>query len=535
MKKLSFLFLTALSVVVAGCTCKDSTPDTTEKSSHRLNLNIAEDPQTLDPRVVRNLRDLSLAMQLFEGLTRVDSSGHPIPAAAEKIETSADGLTYTFVLRPSKWTNEDAVTAFDFEYSWKKVLDPNFPTDYAHMLYPIQNAQEAKLGKCPLSEVGVRAQDERTLQVTLKNPTPYFLELTAFPTLFAVNKRVDEMDAKWALPRTSASTFVSNGPFTLADWKPSEIVVLKKSPTYWENGSVNLDEIVFSVIPDNMTESYLYEKGELDWLGQPLSSNISTELLHKLKAAGKLNSYSVAGTYWLKYNTKKAPFNDVRMRKAFAYAISRKQIKEHILQGNQQIASGVLPPSMTLKTEDLFIDDNTQLAKELFASYLADHPDTKITLSFGTSERNNKIMQFVADSWHNTFGIEIALEGIEGKVYRQKVKMGEFQVGSGEWIADFNDPISFLELFKYRNESGNGMNETGWSSNEFASIIDSALIEVDPLKRNALLLTAEKMLIDDMVVAPLYHYSFDYVKNEKVSDVVLSPLGPVDFKRAKKI
>lgn len=510
MKKMA---LVIVACILSSC-CK--TPQTKDVS-HRLNLNISEDPQTLDPRMVSSSRDLSLVMQLFEGLTRMDREGKPQMAVAERMELSSDGCTYTFYLRPSKWSNDEIVTAFDFEYSWKKVLDPNFPSDYAHILFPIYNAKEAKMGQVALSEVGIHALDEKTLQVRLSYPTPYFLELTAFPTFFPVNKN-----------NNAKETFVSNGPFCLNYWKPSEMIEFKKNPLYWEKEKVLLEELVFSVITDNTTEEYLYEKGELDWLGQPLSHNIVTDVLKQLKDGGKLNSYPVAGTYWLKFNTAVEPFNDVRLRKALSYAIDRNQIIDHILYGNQQVATRLLPPSMRRSEELFFQNGDTSQALELFKAYLADHSSPKIVLSYFASERNTKIMQFIADSWRKTFGVDVTLEGMESKVYMQKVKMGEFQVGSGDWIADFNDPISYLELFKRKNDCA-------WSHANYTALIDEALNEVKSEKRASLLEKAEKILIDEMVVAPLYFYSWDYVKNDSIEGVVLSPLGPVDFKNARKI
>lgn len=361
MKTLFLLFLT--SVLCTGC---NSDVEKTAKQN-TLNLSIIEDPHSLDPRIVRMIRDLSLVKQLFDGLTRIDRNGDPQPAVAEMIEISEDGLTYTFHLRDVKWSNGDPVLASDFVYAWSTVLSPDFPTDYAHMLYPIKNGKLIKEGKCALDSLGARACDDKTLVVQLENPTPYFLELLAFPTSFPVSARVATKDSKWALP--PGDRFVSNGPFSIATWMPDNTLVLKKSETYWEKEQVKLDGICLSVIPDNTTESYLYEKGELDWLGQPLSNNISSELLSELKKSGQLNSYSVAGTYWLKYNTGRLPFNDKTIRQAFAYAISREKIISHILRGSQKSAQGVLPPCMSLQSP-LFEDENIPLAQKLFKEYL---------------------------------------------------------------------------------------------------------------------------------------------------------------------
>lgn len=531
----SFLSLSLLALLCFGC---NKTEKTTLKPNS-LTLNVTEDPHSLDPRIVRTLKDLTVVKQLFDGLMRTDATGKPQGAIAESVEISEDGMTYTFHLRDAKWTNGDPVTAHDFVYAWSTVLSPDFPTDYAHMLFPIKNAKSVKEGKCALDTLGVKASDEKTLVVGLENPTPYFLELVSFPTSFPIHSKIASKDNSWALP--PGHNFVSNGPFSISEWSPDNKLELKKSTTYWEQEKVHLEGLSFIVVGDTNTESYLYEKGELDWLGQPLSGNISTELLAKLKKENKLNSYPVAGTFWLKYNTQRAPFNDKLARQAFAYAIHRDKIIEHILRGGQQSAQEILPPSMAVQKNPLFEDGNLPLAQKLFEEYLAQKGLTretfpKVTLTYNPSERNNKITQFVADEWHKAFGIEITLEGIELQSYRQKVKQGLFQVGNGDWIADFNDPVAFLDLFKYRKEDqgGNGMNDTGWHNDEFTALLDLCKAETDVTKRNEMLEHAEKILIDEMPVAPLYHYSFDYVKREGVQDVVLSPLGPADFKYAKK-
>lgn len=481
----------------------------TEKNS-TLSLNLAEDPHTLDPRQVRTLRDITLVKQLFDGLTRLSPTGKPENALAEKVDISADGLTYTFTLRNATWSDGSPVTAFDFQTSWLTVLDPQFPTDYAHMLFPIKNAREAKLGKCLLEDVGIKAENATTFVVHLEHPTPYFLELTSFPTLFAFKEALFD------------------GPFIVDNYRPDASLVLTKNPLYWQNDCVSLEKIAFTIISDNSTESLLYEKGELDWLGQPLSHNISSDHVAKLKKEGALHSFPVAGTFWLKFNTATTPFQDSRLRRALSYVIDRQAIVTHILQGNQEPSIGVLPSTMTLNS---FETPALSAAKELFDSYVAEKGMPALVLSYGSTERNSKIVQFVADTWHKAFGIEVKLEGLELKSYRQKVKKGEYMVGTGDWIADFNDPVSFLDLFKYKEGS---LTDTGWYNEAYSALLSQAELETNESKRSAFLAEAEKILFNEMVVAPLYHYSFDYVKNDSVTDVVLSPIGSADFKYAKK-
>lgn len=488
-------------------------------------LNMTEDPLSLDPRMVRTIKDLTIQKLLFEGLMRMDREGRPLPALAETVEISDDKLYYTFHLRDAKWTNGDPVLASDFIYAWHSLLDPKFPTDCAHMLFPIKNAKQIKEGKYTQDSLGAFAKDDQTLIVELENPTPYFLELLSLPITFPIHPKIASKDQ-----------FVSNGPFRLEKWTPETTFELKKNETYWEKEKVFLEGVVLSVVADNTTESLLYEKGELDWLGQPLSTNISTELLAQLRENNKLHSYPVAGTFWLKYNTLKAPFDNVKLRQALSYAISREKLITHILRGAQQVAREVLPPSIALN-DALFEDHNVDLSQKLLKEYLAEKNLTaetmpEITLSYNPSERNVKIVQFVADEWRKALGLTIKLEAVELQYYRQKVRVGQFEVGTGEWIADFNDPIAILELFKYKD---NGINDTGWHNDEYSLLLEKSKTTLCKKGRNTLLAAAEKILVDSMPVAPLYHYSFDYVKREGVEDVVLSPLGSADFKSARKL
>ncbi len=500
-------YLTILLALLALTSCGD------KKSSQALRLNLVDDPVSLDPRVVRSLKDLTVVKQLFDGLMRMDANGEPQGAIAERFEISDDLLKYTFHLRESQWTNGAHLTAHDFVYAWKSALDPEFCSDYSYMLYPIKNAKAAREGMCSTDEVGVTALNARTLVVELEAPTPYFLELTAFPTYFPVKQ---------------CEKFVCNGPFKVKKWTPQSEMLLVKNSRYWDANNVHLSGLSFTIIDDSNTESLLFEKNELDWLGQPTSHDIALALISRMKH----DSYPVAGTFWFKFNTEKTPFDQPKLRRAFSYAINRKEIIEHILQGNQALATGPLPPSMQLQEAPYFEDGNTRLAKKLFEEVLAENGWTrdtlpKIVLNYTPSTRITNIAQLVQDQWKKSFNIDVALEAVEIHCYRRNIREGLYQVGSGEWIADFNDPLAFLELF-----DENGISDTGWCNETFSKLLSESLTECDRVKRNEILQKAEKILVDEMPIAPIYHYAFDYVKKGYVKDVVLSPLGIADFKYA---
>ncbi|MCH9703449.1 MAG: peptide ABC transporter substrate-binding protein, partial [Chlamydiae bacterium] len=437
---LTFFRTLALSLLLAGCSSKATTP------KQILHLNIYEDADSLDPRQVRRVKDLTLVRHLFEGLTRLDENGTPTLALASAVEISDDGLTYTFFLRDAQWTNGERVTAEDFVYSWQSVLNPLFPTEYAHMLYAIKNGKRVHTKGYPSDQLGVKALDAHILQVKLERPTPYFLELVAFPTFFAVNHNCDQNFPNWTHP--PGKHFVCNGPFRLERWQPDQEISLKKNESYWDASSVFLSKLEFSIISDNNTESLLFSRGELDWLGQPLSHNICSELLGKLKEKGELDSYPIAGTFWFKCNVQKEPFNSCKLRQAFSKALNRETIINHILQGSQEPATSPLPPSLSLMGNlDQMEDQNGAL--QLFEEALGEMGWNRktlppIELTYYHSERNTKIVQYVQQVWQDLFDVPIHLKQMEYQLCRQKSQLGEYQIATGEWIADFLDPLSFL-------------------------------------------------------------------------------------------
>jgi len=505
-----------------------------------LRLNLNDDPLSLDPRYSRSLRDLTVVKQLFEGLTRLNEESKPELALAEHVEISEDGKTYTFKLRETFWSNGLPITTQDFIYTWHKILEVHSACDYANIFYPIKNAKLAKEGKCPLEEVGISAIDDTTLVVELEYPTPYFLELTAFPAYYPICKEVDLKNKHWAQATAASQGFVSSGPFTVEKWTNNQELSLVKNQTYWDLPSVSLDRIVFSIISDNNTEHCLFEKGELDWIGLPISINISTDLIEKMKQEGKLHSYHVAGTYMLKFNTERAPFNLPKLRKAFAYAISRQEIIDHILLGNQIPATSLLPPTMSLQKKGYFKDGDSELAKKLFEEAMEEYGLTvdnlsDIVLTYLPTERNCKIVQLIQQQWRKTFGIDVNLLSYENKAFRSLLKSGQFQIAIGDWIGDFNDPITFLDLFKYRNDekTGNGLNDTGWYNSLYSELLDCAVQELDEGRRSQYFKEAETILMNEMPIIPLYHHSFSYIKKDYVKDVLLSPLGLADFKKAR--
>ncbi len=506
-----------------------SAPAEKPAESQVLKMNLHSEPPTADPGLAEDSTSGAVIRATFDGLTRLDKDGNPQPSVAEKIDVSEDLLTYTFKLRDAKWSNGDPVTAHDFEYAWKRVLDPKTAANYAYQLYYVKNGEKANKGQAKLDDVGIKAVDDKTLQVTLENPTPYFLELTAFYTYMPVNKKVVEGNPQWA---AEAKTHIGNGPFKIENWEHKSKMTLVKNDSYWDKDAVKLDKIDFSMVEDENTELSMYENGEIDWAGAPLSA-LPVDAVADLKSKNLVTTQPIAGTYWYKFNTEKKPFNNVKIRKAFAYAINRQAIIDNILMLNQKPAMGAVPASMILKPDGYFKDNDVEGAKKLLEEGMKEEGLTKlppITLSYNTSDAHKKIAEAIQDQWKKGLNVDVKLENQEWKVYIETLHQGNYQIGRMGWLGDFNDPINFLELFKDKN---GGNNDTRWENPKFKDLLNKSALETDKAKRKQILAEAEAIFMEDMPVAPIYFYTDSWVKKDQVKDVLVDGLGNIDFKWAK--
>ncbi|WP_432774890.1 peptide ABC transporter substrate-binding protein [Brevibacillus gelatini] len=505
---------------------KTASPAATEKV---LRFNLDSEPPTVDPGLAEDELSLMLTRALYDGLVRLGPDGKLQPSMAHKIDVSDDLKTYTFHLRDAKWSNGDPVTAHDFEYAWKRVLDPKTASNYAYQLYPIKNAEKANIGEEKLDAVGVKAVDAKTLRVELEKPTPYFVQLTAFPTFYPVNKKVDAANAKWA---HEASTHVGNGPYKLASWEHKEQMTLVKNASYWDQAAVKLDKLDLSMIEDEATELGLFDTGDLDWAGAP--GQLPLDVLPLLKEKGLLHTKPIAGVYWYKFNTEQAPFSNAKIRKAFAYALNRQAIVDTVTRGNQVPATAAVPVTNGEKQSSYFKDNDRETAKTLLAEGMKELGISKlppISLLMNRSEAHRKIALEIQKQWKETLGVEVKLVEEEWKVFMEDMHNGNYQIGRMGWLADYADPSNFLELF-YEKKGGN--NDTNWENKTYQSLLDQAAQQADPAKRKQLLAEAEAILMEEMPVIPIYFHANNWVQDEKLKGIVMDDLGYIDFKWATK-
>lgn len=520
-----------LIILVFFVSCQKNTTS----GPQTLKINIATDPQTLDPRKGRHLTTVTILHMLFEGLMRTSRTGELEMAIASDVEISEDGLQYVFHLRPSQWSNGEPLTSYDFAASWKSMLDPSFPTDIAYQLYPIKNSRKAKMGEVDLDQVGIQTPDANTLVVELEQPLPYFLELVALSTYYPVPHKAALKNPNWV---QEPSTFVGNGPFLLDSWNHSDCLRVKKNPQYWDAKNVKLAEIDLLMIASD-TEIRMFEEGKLDWAGSPLST-IPIDAIADLKETRQLQVSPLSGTYFFRVNTaekikeKKNPLSNASFRRALAIAIDRTAITEHILQGGQKSAKSLVPPEMGLSENGYFSDDRAELAHSLLLDALLQLDQTvetlePVTLSFFSNERNAAIAQAIQKQWEKDLGIRVSLEAVEPKIFFQRLSQKEFQLAAGSWTADFNDPVNFLEVFKYKDDS---TNNTNWENAKYIDLLNRSTLCRDMEERKRLLREAEQILMEQMPIIPVFHFALVYLKRNGLEEVALSPIGQVDFRWA---
>jgi oligopeptide transport system substrate-binding protein len=516
------IFFTGIALSTLCTACFPEKPPIDNRTSVRISTD--SEPHTFDPRLVRDLSDTTFIQMFYEGLMRHEKGEKLVPAMAESYTISPDKKTYNFQIRKSLWSDGQPVTAYDFEETWKSVLDPDFPAPNAYQLYVIKGAKAAREGQIPLSEVGIHAIDDQTLIVELEKPTSYFLHLTSTYFLYPASRSMRNKDPSPSL--------ITNGPFQLqASEKMLDEWSAVPNPYYWDRESVKLDQLKLIKL-DNSTALKLFDQNELEWAGSPLST-IPIDTLAALKQKGNLGIHPAAGVYFVRVNTEQAPLNNPKMRRAFALALNRSDLVEHILQGNQLPAKGYLPPSFSAG-KDLFDDNSVEQAQALFKEGLTEmqlkaESLPTITVCYSSNPRGHKIAQVIQQQWKSAFGVDIQLLSCEHKVFYDRLKNHDYQLGIGSWFADIDDPISFLEVFKFKN---NGTNNTQWENQRYIELIDQSSETIKDKARQKLLLQAEEVLIEEMPIIPLFFATYNYLQSPQLKGVYFSELGYLDFKNA---
>jgi oligopeptide transport system substrate-binding protein len=511
------LFSVAVTLAMGSGCGRRVTPVEVGNERQILLIGNGTDPEDLDPHVTTGLPEHHIHMALFEGLVNFDPKDlHSIPGVAESWDVSTDGFRYTFHLRKNaKWSNGDPVTAGDFTFSYERMLTPSFGAEYAYMFYVVENAEayhEGKLGD--FNRVGFKAVDSFTLEVRLKAPTPYFLSLVNHSSWYPVHPstirafgRPDQRGTRWTRP----GNHVGNGPFKLKAWNVSDVVVVEKNPLYWDAAAVALDEIRFYAIENQTTEERNFRSGQLH-ITDTVSQNSIARLVKEKPAYLQVHPW--IGTYYYIFNTRIAPLNDVRVRKALSMAIDRSAIVRNITRGGQVPAFHFTPPETAGYTTNARLTENVLEARRLLAE--AGFPDgvgfPALPLLYNTSDAHRPIAEAIQDMWKRNLNIDLRLENQEWKVYLNSRSSGAFAIARAGWIGDYNDPNTFLNL--PTGTSGN--NHTGWINEEYDRLIARAGNTLDTTERHGLFQQAEAILVDELPILPIYFYVRTYLKHEAV-------------------
>jgi oligopeptide transport system substrate-binding protein len=467
-------------------------------------------------------------------LTRIKDNNTPGPGVAETWDVSTDGLKYTFHFRKdAKWSDGQIVTSKDFDYAWKRVLDPLMASEYANQLFYVKNAKEYYEGKAKLEDVGIKVVDDYTLEVTLHSPCPYFLELCAFHTLSPVRKDVvDKNPDAWF---TDPATYIGNGPFKMLKWVHNDSMEFVKSDTYWDAKSINLTKMKWVMINDEQASLAAWEGGAID-VAQTFPGSEAPRLIQE----GKLILTPRLGTYYMKYNVTKKPLDDVRVRQALTLAINRQQLIDAATKTGEKPGLAFVPPgiadsdtSKEFRTVggDYIPNQDVEKAKALLAE--AGYPDGKgfpqLEYLYNTSETHRVIAEAIQDMWKQNLGIDIKLTNQEFKVYLDSQDNLKYDISRSGWIGDYMDPMTFIDMFV----TNDGNNDTGWSNAKYDELVKTTKSEADQAKRMQYMHDAEKILMDEMPVGPIYFYVNKNLIKTKITGIHVSLTGQLNFDHAK--
>lgn len=538
MKGKHFLFLSLLLAVIlvfTGCSSQEKEPatdsgDTTTDSGDAtekkvLKLNNTSNPGSLHPQLAQGTHESWVLEHSFEGLTKKTPEGEIVAGMAEDWTFSEDGLSWEFKIKDDVlWSNGDPVTAHDFEYAWKFALDPANASYYSYQLYYLEGAEEFNTAEegadmeALRNAVGVKAVDDKTLEVKLAKPTPYFLDLTSFYTYYPVNKANAEANPEWAL---NGDNYVSNGPFVLTEWKQKESMKLEKNENYYAKDSIKLDEVQFVMIDDENTAWQMYKSGELH-LVYPLPQDVTGQL--NTSGDAEFHIAPDLSVYYYNLNTTVKPLNNAKVRKALGMALDRQAIVEHVAQGGQFPAYGVVPAGIPDVEGDFnenagqLFEENAEEAKALLAEGLAEEGLSSfpgLVLTYNTSEGHKAIAEAVQEMWRKNLEVDITLENVEFQVKLDREKAGDFQISRAGWIGDFVDPMTFIDLW----HSKSPFNDARYNNPAYDELVETAQNTMDQEVRMQAMHDAEAILMEDMPIVPIYFYTKPYTLKSYVTGV----------------
>ena len=555
-KFLALALASVMAVSVAACGSSSSTNDTSAADSsttteaadttafadgYNLAVCLASEPMTIDPALNSAVDGAIMTNHMFEGLVKwVDNgSGEAelAPGQAESWEKTVndDGtVTYAIKMRDGiKWSDGKDVTAGDFEYSWKRLADPATAADYCYMIDMVQGYAEVADGSADKDTLGIKAVDDKNLEITLSYDCPYFEEIMAFPATFPVRQDIVEGNEEWTY---SPETYIGNGAYKMVEWSHNAYILTEKSETYYDYEKLGPDTIKYTLLDDNNAMLAAFNSGELNFI-----MNFPTDEMANYLASGQITVAPYIGTYYVCFNTEDEVFSNPLVRQAFSLVIDRNYIVENVSQSGEVPATGYVP-SGVYDAEGANGDDfrtvggdyysvsaddyqaNCDKARELLAE--AGYPNGEgfpaVEYMYNTDDRHKAIAEALQNMWQTELGVTVNLSNQDWNVFLKSRKDGDFQIARNGWIADYNDPCSFLDMWY----TGGGNNDAQYSNPEYDALIDAAKATSDQTERMAAFHKAEDLLIgQDSVLAPIYFYTNPYMLSDNISGMYYTPLG----------
>jgi ABC-type oligopeptide transport system, periplasmic component len=497
-------------MLLCGCTEKKLSNVEYGNQNQILFYGNGDEPKSLDPHLTTGSPDNNIIINLFEGLLSKDHATlEPKPGVAKSWTISEDGRVYRFRLREeARWSNGDPLTAEDFVYSWRRALTPSVPNAYAYMMYYIEGAEDFHTGKITdFAQVGVKALSAHELEVTLIHPAHFFLQLLDHHSYYPVHGPtlekfggISDPASKWTLP----GNLVGNGPFVLKSWEINKVIELEKSETYWDKDAVKLRGAHFFPIDDQQGEERAFRTGQIHLTNTPQMDIEKIETYRK-KDPDVLRVVPTYASYYYEFNVNRKPFDDARVRKAFALAVDRKLIVEKVTKGGEVSTVNFVPPDPAGYQPQVYWQEDVEEARRLLAE--AGYPDGKnfpaYSLMYNTHDNHQKVALAVQQMLKKNLNIDIQLENKEWKVYMMARKNLEHDIVRAGWVADYMDPSNFFDIL--RSYSGN--NNTGWKNAQYDQLMNQIAATSDTARRNELFEEANRLLAEEMPVLPLYYYS----------------------------
>ena len=525
-KKIAVLLASALAMSTALAGCSNSGSGGSSKGVE-LNVNVGPEPATIDPAKNSAVDGATLINHAFEGLMKLDKDNKIVEGQAAKYEVNKDETVYTFTLREGiKWSDGEQVKAEDFVYAWQRLVDPKTGADYNYMIDMVKNANEIMAGKKKPKELGIKALDEKTVEVTLTTPTPYFLEVCAFPATFPVRKDIVEANADtWS---TDPKTYIGNGPYVLKSWEHQSKMTYVKNENYYDLKKLGPDTINFVLMEDKNTMLSAYKNNEILF-----ADDLPSEEIDAMKDKGLVIEKQL-GTYFLSINVKKEGLDNVKVREALSLALDRDYIVEKVAKGGQIPADSFVTTGLTDadgKTE--FHENakkwydakdykgNVEKAKKLLKEAGYENGKGLPSIELMCNPGHEPIMEAVQNMWKENLGLNVTISSQDWNVFLETRKQGDFQVARDGWLGDYNDPVSFIDIWV----TGGGNNNAQWSNKEYDKIVSEIKSTTDSKERYAKMHEAEDLLAKDMPIIPIYYYTDLYLISDKLEGMYTSPLG----------